>query len=62
MINWDEKTNNEIAIKLSEMEHEYQKVKDDIIKLYDHMVLMEESYKKGLSTLKDRTKSVIGNG
>jgi hypothetical protein len=61
MVNWEEKTNNEIAIKLSEMEYEYQKVKDDIVKLYDFMILMEATYKKGLTTLKNRTKRVISD-
>ena len=56
-----EKTDNSISLKLSEMEFEYQKVKDDIIKLYDYMVSMEREYKKGKSILDGRIKRVISD-
>lgn len=56
MEKWDEKTNNEIVIRLKEMELEHQNVKDMIISFYEKMEEIEHDFKKGNEVLNARLK------
>lgn len=59
MIDWTDKTNNEIIIKLKEMENEYSIVKNNIILEYDKMVELEKDFKLGNEALIKRLKRDI---
>ena len=61
MENWDEKTNNEIVIRLKEMEMEHINIKDKIIMLYDSLENLEKNFSQGNEILLNRLKRPINN-
>jgi len=59
MIDWADKTNNEIIVRLKEMENEYSIVKNNIILEYDKMIELEKDFKLGNEALIKRLKRDI---
>lgn len=46
-MNWQEMSNSEIEVKLKELEFEYEKIKNDILKLYDVLDDVNKEYVNG---------------
>lgn len=53
-MDWKEMTNSEIEVKLKEREFEYNKVKNDIVKLYNKLDELNKDYINGKFILDKR--------
>lgn len=61
MENWSNKTNNEISVRLIEIEYEHTAIKDQLLAIHDKMVELEEDYAKGKIELDRRLKISFNN-
>lgn len=56
MEKWENKTNNEISVRLIEMEYEHNAIKMQMLALNDKMEELERNYIKGKRELDSRLK------
>lgn len=61
MENWSNKTNNEISIRLIEMEYEHTSIKNQLLALHDKMIEIEQDFIKGKTELDKRLKISFNN-
>lgn len=61
MEKWENKTNNEISVRLIEMEYEHNNIKQEMLRLNDKMLEIEQDYVNGKRELDKRLKISFNN-